>query len=93
MLNLHKLNAINCQTRLTSSTEYKRKLLDGSQSTPKKSSTLRKFLCLKYSGLEDDYYLNILDWSTKNLLAVGLDQTVYIWNAATGEGNYIFFRF
>ena len=34
--------------------------------------------------LVDDYYLNLLDWSSTNLLAIGLDTQVYIWNSATG---------
>ncbi|XP_061197226.1 cell division cycle protein 20 homolog [Saccostrea echinata] len=33
----------------------------------------------------DDYYLNLLDWSCNNLLAVCLGGSVYLWNAATGE--------
>ena len=33
----------------------------------------------------DDYYLNLLDWSSTNLLAVALGQTVYLWNATTGS--------
>ncbi|KAJ3260859.1 ubiquitin-protein transferase activating protein [Boothiomyces macroporosus] len=36
-------------------------------------------------GLADDFYLNLLDWSSKNLLAVGLEDTVYIWNGDTGD--------
>ncbi|KAJ3328507.1 ubiquitin-protein transferase activating protein [Kappamyces sp. JEL0680] len=36
-------------------------------------------------GLADDYYLNLLDWSSKNILAVGLENTVYIWNGDTGS--------
>ncbi|RKP37547.1 WD40-repeat-containing domain protein [Dimargaris cristalligena] len=36
-------------------------------------------------GLLDDYYLNLLDWSSSNLLAIGLDKTVYIWNAESGD--------
>ncbi|KAI8904671.1 WD40-repeat-containing domain protein [Gorgonomyces haynaldii] len=36
-------------------------------------------------GLVDDYYLNVLDWSSRNLLAVGLDKSVYIWNADDGS--------
>ncbi len=32
-------------------------------------------------GLRDDYYLNILDWSSSNVLAVALDSAVYIWDA------------
>lgn len=49
-------------------------------------------------GLADDFYLNLLDWSSKNHLAVGLENSVYIWNAdngtvsefcQTGENDYI----
>jgi cell division cycle protein 20 (cofactor of APC complex) len=35
--------------------------------------------------LVDDYYLNLLDWSSRNVLAVALGQTVYLWNAVTGQ--------
>ncbi|KAL6006778.1 hypothetical protein ACLOJK_032273 [Asimina triloba] len=31
--------------------------------------------------LVDDYYLNLLDWSCKNVLAIGLGNIVYLWNA------------
>jgi len=34
--------------------------------------------------LVDDYYLNLLDWSSDNVVAVCLAQTVYLWNAANG---------
>ena len=37
--------------------------------------------------LLDDYYLNLLDWSASNVLAVALGSTVYLWNAATGTCN------
>ena len=36
-------------------------------------------------GLVDDYYLNLLDWSTTNLVAIALAESVYIWNAESGE--------
>lgn len=36
-------------------------------------------------GLLNDYYLNLVDWNCKNILAVALDKTVYLWNAATRE--------
>ena len=35
----------------------------------------------------DDYYLNLLDWSANNTLAVALGQVVYLWDAASGEIN------
>ncbi|KPV74846.1 uncharacterized protein RHOBADRAFT_36778 [Rhodotorula graminis WP1] len=36
-------------------------------------------------GMLDDYYLNLMDWSSTNLLAIGLAESVYVWNAATGD--------
>ncbi|KAF9322846.1 ubiquitin-protein transferase activating protein [Podila minutissima] len=38
-------------------------------------------------GLLDDYYLNLLDWSCLNVVAIGLDKSVFIWNAETGEAE------
>lgn len=36
-------------------------------------------------GLEDDFYLNLLDWCPiSNQLAVGLAEELFLWNAATG---------
>lgn len=37
--------------------------------------------------LLDDYYLNLLSWSSNNQLAVALSQSVYLWDAASGEIN------
>ncbi|KND01612.1 uncharacterized protein SPPG_03409 [Spizellomyces punctatus DAOM BR117] len=34
-------------------------------------------------GLKNDYYINVLDWSANNILAVGLNNKVYLWDAAT----------
>ena len=33
----------------------------------------------------NDYYLQLVDWSNTNLLAVALNREVYIWNAVTGD--------
>ncbi len=35
--------------------------------------------------LLDDYYVNLLSWSDTNILAVALSQTVYLWNATSGD--------
>lgn len=35
-------------------------------------------------GLLDDYYLNLLDWSLVNNVAIGLEREVYVWNADSG---------
>lgn len=35
-------------------------------------------------GLVDDYYLNLLDWSSGNQVAIGLERSVYVWSADSG---------
>ena len=35
-------------------------------------------------GLVDDYYLNLLDWSSGNQVAIGLERNLYIWSADSG---------
>ena len=35
--------------------------------------------------LMDDYYLNLISWSAQNVVAVALQQSVYLWNASSGE--------
>ncbi|KAJ8633132.1 hypothetical protein MRB53_026468 [Persea americana] len=37
--------------------------------------------------LIDDYYLNLLNWSTGNILAIALGNTVYLWNASNGSSS------
>lgn len=36
-------------------------------------------------GLIDDYYLNLLDWSSNNQVAIGLERSVYVWSADEGS--------
>ena len=38
------------------------------------------FKVLDAPNLQDDFYLNVVDWNVHNNLAVGLGQAVYIWN-------------
>lgn len=35
--------------------------------------------------LVDDYYLNLLDWGSGNVLAIALGNTVYLWDASDGS--------
>lgn len=67
-------------------------LLSGSTclETPRKAP--RKFPQAPYKvlaapGLEDDYYLSVLDWSSENNLVVGLGNSVDIWNGWTGRAS------
>lgn len=43
------------------------------------------FKVLDAPQLQDDFYLNLVDWSSNNVLAVGLDGAVYIWSACTSQ--------
>jgi cell division cycle protein 20 (cofactor of APC complex) len=36
-------------------------------------------------ALIDDFYLNLMDWSAENVLAVALSESVYLFNAETGD--------
>lgn len=35
--------------------------------------------------LQDDFYLNLVDWSGSNILGVGLASCVYLWSAETSQ--------
>ena len=34
---------------------------------------------------QDDFYLNLVDWSSQNVLSVGLGACVYLWSAFTSQ--------
>lgn len=36
-------------------------------------------------SLQDDFYLNLVDWSSQNVLAVGLGTCVYLWSASNSR--------
>uniref|UniRef100_A0A0A9DVU4 CDC20/Fizzy WD40 domain-containing protein n=1 Tax=Arundo donax TaxID=35708 RepID=A0A0A9DVU4_ARUDO len=36
-------------------------------------------------SLQDDFYLNLVDWSSQNMLAVGLGTCVYLWSASNSK--------
>ncbi|KAF0389153.1 WD40 repeat-like protein [Gigaspora margarita] len=35
--------------------------------------------------LKDDFYLNVVDWSTSNILSLGLESCAYLWNTGTSK--------
>lgn len=37
--------------------------------------------------LADDFYLNLVDWGSSNVLGVGLGSSVYMWNSQSGRVN------
>jgi len=43
------------------------------------------FKVLDAPELQDDFYLNLVDWSSQNVLSVGLGNCVYLWSACTSQ--------
>jgi len=43
------------------------------------------FKILDAPDLQDDFYLNLVDWSSQNVLSVGLGACVYLWSACTSQ--------
>ncbi|XP_065156753.1 fizzy-related protein homolog [Atheta coriaria] len=43
------------------------------------------FKVLDAPELQDDFYLNLVDWSAQNVLSVGLGNCVYLWSACTSQ--------
>ncbi|CAL0311684.1 unnamed protein product [Lupinus luteus] len=43
------------------------------------------FKVLDAPALQDDFYLNLVDWSSQDVLAVGLGSCVYLWNASSSK--------
>ncbi|KAI4178830.1 MAG: hypothetical protein L6R41_008183 [Letrouitia leprolyta] len=43
------------------------------------------FKVLDAPDLADDFYLNLVDWGSSNILGVGLGSCVFMWNSATGR--------
>jgi cell division cycle 20-like protein 1 (cofactor of APC complex) len=54
---------------------------------PKRKRRISKvpFKVLDAPALQDDFYLNLVDWSSQNVLAVGLGTCVYLWSACTSK--------
>lgn len=74
MNNLHSMNSL-CDDAISykkSRVKYRRKISKNPQKI------------LDAPGLQDDYYLNLMDWSSQNMLAIGLENTVYLWNGKNG---------
>jgi cell division cycle 20-like protein 1 (cofactor of APC complex) len=52
---------------------------------PPRTVSKGPFKVLDAPDLADDYYLNLVDWSSTNVLGVGLAGCVYLWSANTSR--------
>ncbi|KAG6449846.1 fizzy-related protein homolog [Manduca sexta] len=60
------------------------KLLRSPRKATRKISRI-PFKVLDAPELQDDFYLNLVDWSAQNVLSVGLGSCVYLWSACTSQ--------
>ena len=60
------------------------KLLRSPRKASRKISKI-PFKVLDAPELQDDFYLNLVDWSSQNVLSVGLGACVYLWSAFTSQ--------
>lgn len=60
------------------------KLLRSPRKAVRKISKI-PFKVLDAPELQDDFYLNLVDWSSLNVLSVGLGTSVYLWSACTSQ--------
>ncbi|XP_037527364.1 fizzy-related protein homolog [Rhipicephalus sanguineus] len=60
------------------------KLLSSPRKQARKISKI-PFKVLDAPELQDDFYLNLVDWSSTNVLSVGLGACVYLWSACTSQ--------
>lgn len=60
-------------------------------SPPKKTRNIPKvpYRVLDAPDLADDFYLNLVDWGSQDVLAVGLGSSVYLWDGASGSVNQL----
>jgi len=63
---------------------YSQKLLRSPRKPMRKISKV-PFKVLDAPELQDDFYLNLVDWSSTNILGVGLGTCVYLWSACTSQ--------
>lgn len=61
-------------------------------SSPKKPTrkiSKTPYKVLDAPALQDDYYLNLVDWSHSNVLSVALGPSVYLWSACTSKVGWL----
>jgi cell division cycle 20-like protein 1 (cofactor of APC complex) len=53
----------------------------------KKKRNIQKipYKILEAPRLKDDFYLNLIDWSQSNQIAVGLQSEVYLWSGCSSK--------
>lgn len=78
---------LNAQSDLYSLSPIKfssQRMLLSPQKAPRAVSKV-PYKVLDAPDLADDFYLNLVDWGSQNILGVGLGSCVYMWNSNSGR--------
>eukprot|EP00095_Tigriopus_kingsejongensis_P003584 maker-scaffold140_size315649-snap-gene-2.25 protein:Tk03584 transcript:maker-scaffold140_size315649-snap-gene-2.25-mRNA-1 annotation:"fizzy-related protein homolog" len=78
------INEVTSPYSLTPISSKSQKLLRSPRKASRKISKI-PFKVLDAPELQDDFYLNLVDWSSQNVLSVGLGACVYLWSACTSQ--------
>jgi len=78
------VNEVTSPYSLTPVSSKSQKLLRSPRKASRKISKI-PFKVLDAPELQDDFYLNLVDWSSQNVLSVGLGACVYLWSAFTSQ--------
>ena len=78
------VNELTSPYSLTPVSSKSQKLLRSPRKASRKISKI-PFKVLDAPELQDDFYLNLVDWSAQNVLSVGLGACVYLWSACTSQ--------
>lgn len=65
--------------------EYQRKMMRENSERKQRKVNKKPYKMLDAPNLQDDFYLNLLDWSDKNQIAVALDSSLYVWSGCSSE--------
>ena len=69
----HYIYDINQDVNLLNSSNFRNNILK------------EPYKVLDAPALQDDFYLNLVDWGAENMLAVGLSSCVYLWNGENSK--------
>ncbi|XP_076338563.1 fizzy-related protein homolog isoform X3 [Tachypleus tridentatus] len=80
----NSLNGSSSPYSISPVSSKSQKLLRSPRKAARKISKI-PFKVLDAPELQDDFYLNLVDWSSTNILSVGLGTCVYLWSACTSQ--------
>ena len=66
------------------------KKIDMAKEKKTRKISKKPYKILEAPNLQDDFYLNLLDWSDNNQIAVALDSALYIWSGCSTDVHRLY---